>query len=102
MGPARNLYLLASSPLAELKKLIPQAEIDFDPGQSLAEAVLWRSARTSWMKPSVRLQSTSKATRIAHWGGGVDINAACCCFAISRCSMTVGSVSAAYFVRSAL
>lgn len=35
----RNLYLLPSSPLDELRKLFGQAEIDFDPGISPAEAV---------------------------------------------------------------
>jgi beta-glucosidase len=34
----RNLYLLPSSPLEELKKLLPQAQIDFYSGQSPAEA----------------------------------------------------------------
>jgi beta-glucosidase len=36
----RNLFLLPSSPLAELKKLLPTAQIEFDPGQKPAEAVL--------------------------------------------------------------
>ena len=40
MGGGRNLYLLPSSPLAELKKLLPKAQIEFDPGQSPAEAAL--------------------------------------------------------------
>jgi beta-glucosidase len=40
MGHARNLFLMPSSPLAELKKLLPRAEIDFDPGQTPDEAVL--------------------------------------------------------------
>ncbi|HZH07815.1 MAG TPA: glycoside hydrolase family 3 C-terminal domain-containing protein, partial [Lautropia sp.] len=38
MSSTRNLYLLPSSPLAELKKLMPQAQIDFDPGMAPAEA----------------------------------------------------------------
>jgi beta-glucosidase len=33
MGAARNLYLLPSSPLAELRELLPQAEIEFDGGR---------------------------------------------------------------------
>ncbi len=37
-GADRNLYLLPSSPLEELKKLLPQAQIDFYSGQSPAEA----------------------------------------------------------------
>lgn len=41
----RNLYLLPSSPLEELRKLLPQARIEFDPGVSPAEAV--RAARTA-------------------------------------------------------
>jgi beta-glucosidase len=40
MGGTRNLYLLPSSPLAELRKLLPQAQIDFDPGQTPTEAAL--------------------------------------------------------------
>jgi beta-glucosidase len=40
MGAARNLYLLPSSPLAELKKLLPPAEIDFDARYTSPEAAL--------------------------------------------------------------
>ena len=40
MGGGRNLYLLPSSPIAELKKLLPKAQIDFDPGMNPAEAAL--------------------------------------------------------------
>jgi beta-glucosidase len=40
MGVARNLYLLPSSPLAELRKLLPEAEIEYDPGMSPAESAL--------------------------------------------------------------
>jgi beta-glucosidase len=40
MGPGRNLFLMPSSPLAELKKLAPKAQIDFDPAQTPAEAAL--------------------------------------------------------------
>ncbi len=36
----RNLYLLPSRPLDELRKRIPNAQIEFDPGISPAEAVL--------------------------------------------------------------
>ena len=36
----RNLYLLPSSPLDELRKQLPHAQIEFDPGISPAEAVL--------------------------------------------------------------
>ncbi len=36
----RNLYLLPSSPLEELRKQFPHAQIEFDPGISPAEAVL--------------------------------------------------------------
>ena len=35
----RNLYLLPSSPLDELRKLLPHAQIEFDPGVNPAEAV---------------------------------------------------------------
>jgi beta-glucosidase len=40
MGSGRNLYLLPSSPEAELRKLLPSAGIDFDPGMTPAEAAL--------------------------------------------------------------
>ena len=40
MGAARNLYLLPSSPVAALQTLLPQAQIDFDPGMSPAEAAM--------------------------------------------------------------
>ena len=40
MGATRNLYLLPSSPLAEITKLLPEAQIEFDPGMSPAEAAL--------------------------------------------------------------
>ena len=39
----RNLYLLAPGPLEELRELLPQAQIEFDPGISPAESV--RAAR---------------------------------------------------------
>jgi len=40
MGGWRNLYLLPSSPIAELKKLLPRAQLDFDPGMSPAESAM--------------------------------------------------------------
>lgn len=40
MGSMRNLYLRPSSPLAELQKLLPDAEIEYDPGMSPGEAAL--------------------------------------------------------------
>ena len=40
MGAGRNLYLLPSSPIAELKKLLPKAQIDFDPGMNPTESAL--------------------------------------------------------------
>jgi beta-glucosidase len=40
MGVGRNLFLSPSSPVAELKKLLPNAEIEFDPGMSPAESAL--------------------------------------------------------------
>ena len=40
MGLGRNLYLLPSSPLGELAKLLPKAQIQFDPGMSPAEAAM--------------------------------------------------------------
>jgi beta-glucosidase len=40
MGAGRNLHLHPSSPVAELKRLLTSAEIEFDPGMSPAEAAL--------------------------------------------------------------
>lgn len=40
MGGSRNLFLLPSSPLAALKQLLPNAEFEFDPGYTPAEAAL--------------------------------------------------------------
>jgi beta-glucosidase len=40
MGVGRNLHLFASSPVAELRKLLPEAVIEFDPGMSAAESAL--------------------------------------------------------------
>jgi beta-glucosidase len=40
MGSARNLYLLPSSPVQELGTLMPEAQIEFDPGMTPAEAAL--------------------------------------------------------------
>lgn len=40
MGGGRSLFLLPSSPLAELKKLLPKAKFEYDPGQTPAEAAL--------------------------------------------------------------
>ncbi|HEU4948899.1 MAG TPA: beta-glucosidase [Kribbella sp.] len=40
MGPGRNLFLMPSSPLEELEKLLPDAHTEFDPGQTPAEAAL--------------------------------------------------------------
>lgn len=40
MAAWRNLYLLPSSPVTELKKLLPKAQVEFDPGQTPAEAAM--------------------------------------------------------------
>src|SRR5215467_10295458 len=40
MSAARNLYLLPSSPLEELRKLLPNAHIENDPGMSPAESAM--------------------------------------------------------------
>jgi beta-glucosidase len=40
MGNARNLYVLPSSPLVELKKLLPKAQIEFDGAYTPAESAL--------------------------------------------------------------
>src|SRR5262245_62090161 len=40
MGSLRNLFLFPPSPVEELKKALPQAQIEFDPGYTPAEAAL--------------------------------------------------------------
>ena len=40
MGKHRNLFLFPPSPLEELQKALPQAQFDFDPGYTPAEAAL--------------------------------------------------------------
>ncbi|UMG92743.1 beta-glucosidase [Nocardioides sp. TF02-7] len=40
MGRHRNLFLFPPSPLEELAKALPQAQLDFDPGYTPAEAAL--------------------------------------------------------------
>jgi beta-glucosidase len=40
MGAGRNLFLYGPSPLAELTNLLPEADLEFDPGQVPAEASL--------------------------------------------------------------
>ncbi|MBO0836337.1 MAG: glycoside hydrolase family 3 C-terminal domain-containing protein, partial [Actinobacteria bacterium] len=40
IGAARNLFLMPSSPLTELRTLMPNADIEFDPGMSPTEAAL--------------------------------------------------------------
>jgi beta-glucosidase len=40
MGAARNLYLLPSSPVDELRRLLPDAQVEFEPGMNPAEAAL--------------------------------------------------------------
>jgi beta-glucosidase len=40
MGAVRDLFLFAPSPLAELKKVLPSATIEYDPGYTPAEATL--------------------------------------------------------------
>jgi beta-glucosidase len=40
MGSMRNLYLLPSSPLEELREALPEAAIEFDPGMAPAESAL--------------------------------------------------------------
>jgi beta-glucosidase len=40
MGAGRNLYLLPSSPVAELAKLLPSAHVEYDPGMTPAESAM--------------------------------------------------------------
>jgi beta-glucosidase len=40
MGATRNLFIMPSSPFEALKKVLPSAQVEFDPGYTQAEAVL--------------------------------------------------------------
>jgi beta-glucosidase len=40
VGGIRNLYLLPSSPFEEIKKCLPNSQVDFDPGMTPGEAAL--------------------------------------------------------------
>src|SRR6516164_4063071 len=57
MGIGRNLYLLPSSPLAELRKLLPGAEIEFDPGMSPAESALMAARCDAAVVFAIKLDS---------------------------------------------
>jgi beta-glucosidase len=56
-GGIRNLYLLPSSPLDELRKQFPHAQIEFDPGISPAEAVLAAQAADVAIVFAVRVET---------------------------------------------
>jgi beta-glucosidase len=57
MGVGRNLFLFASSPLAELKKLLPMAQIEFDPGMSPADAAMMARRSDVAIVFGVRIES---------------------------------------------
>src|SRR6516164_2794868 len=57
MGVGRNLYLLPSSPLAELRRLLPGAEIEFDPGMNPAESALMAARCAVALVFAVKLDS---------------------------------------------
>ena len=40
MAAGRNLYLLPNAPLEELSRRVPNAQIEFDPGMTPAEAAM--------------------------------------------------------------
>ena len=48
MGRHRNLFLFPPSPLEELQKALPQAQFDFDPGYTPAEAALTAGRDHDW------------------------------------------------------
>jgi beta-glucosidase len=57
MGVGRNLCLLPSSPLTELRKLLPEADIEFDPGMSPAESALMAARCDLAIVFAIRLSS---------------------------------------------
>jgi beta-glucosidase len=46
MGNGRNMFLFAPSPLSQLKRVLPEAQFDFDPGLTPAEATLLLAKRS--------------------------------------------------------
>jgi beta-glucosidase len=57
MGVGRNLYLLPSSPLEELRQLLPGAQIEFDPGMNPAESALMAAHRDVAVVFAIKLDS---------------------------------------------
>jgi len=57
MGVGRNLYLLPSAPLAELHTLLPDAQLEFDPGMRPAEAALMAARSDLAIVIAVSLES---------------------------------------------
>jgi beta-glucosidase len=57
MGVGRNLYLFPSSPVTELRKLLPEAQIEFDPGMSPAEAALMARRADAAIVFAIRVES---------------------------------------------
>ena len=66
MGGRRNLYLLPSSPLEALRRLVPHARLEYDPGMHPAEAAPGRGARDS-RRPSRRRGGTRSGTQSRSW-----------------------------------
>ena len=59
MGGGRNMFLYAPSPLAELKKALPDAQFDFDPGYTPTEAALTEDLSEDLRDAWERLRETA-------------------------------------------
>jgi beta-glucosidase len=59
MGASHNLFLMPPSPLAELQKLAPMAEIDYDPAQTAAEATLLAKRSDAVIAFGIRVEGES-------------------------------------------
>ncbi len=75
----RNLYLLPSRPLEELRRLLPHAQIDFDPGIAPAEAALAARAADVAIVFAVRAEGEGfdAADLSLPWGQDAVIAAVC-------------------------
>ena len=77
MGGARNLFLLPSSPLDELRTALPAAQIEFDPGMYPAEAALMARRCDAAIVFGIRVEGEGfdNADLSLHWGQDAVIEA---------------------------
>lgn len=78
MGASHNLFLMPPSPLDELKKVLPNTMIDFDPGQTPADAALLAKRSDVVIAFGIRVEGESYdlADLSLPWGQDALIDAA--------------------------